>query len=313
MSSIPIVTKAGHRRCLTEADFVWTRVRTIATMYLILDFLAVFMTKDPYFILGPDYDNILDGNSLSPHLQHIPFWALRIYRQVFVLAGVLSAVSVAFNANDLAHYYIARYVFPIRGELWQYSSTFGSVRQIPDRGLAGWWGGWWHQTFRMQFAAPATWMIRRGYVTKGSVPAALTTAVVSFAQSGLLHIFASMACIPHTKLWRSPVFFLLQVVGIILQSMGAYVVEKHPPLMLPARDAVRIFNFWTTLGWLHLTAGVFFDDLSCSGLWLSEPVPFSVFRMFGLGFPDDNWWRWDSHFVPRWHIGEHWWLSGIAI
>lgn len=312
MASIPIVTKAGYRRCLTQSDLIWSRLCTITLMYLTLDFLAVFMTKDPYFVLGPDH-HLLELLPLPSYLRQLPPWALRAYRQAFSLAGVLAAISAVFNLNDLAQYFLAAHIFPERGELYQHTSTFGSPMQVLDRGLAGWWGGCWHQSFRVQFAAPARWLVRRGYLTRGSALSLVATLLVSFGQSGLLHASGSQTAVPRTKAWRSPVFFLLQVVGIFLQYRVAATVKKILPDTRVPRGLSRTANVVFALAWLYMTADFFIDDMASAGIWLLEPVPFSFFRAFGYGYPRDRWWRWDRNYFPRWYWGEHWWQSGIAL
>lgn len=316
MATIPAVTEVGYRRCLTPSDFLRDRLRTIAITYLALDFLAVFMTKDPYFILGPDH-HLLELVPLPSHLQPLPPWALRTYRHLFSLAGVLCAVTGIFSVNDLAQYYLVSYILPARRELYQHASTFGSFAPVLDRGLAGWWGSWWHQSFRVQFAAPARWLLRHGYIERGTSVATVVALAVSFAQSGVLHAAGAMSSIPRVKLWRSPVFFLLQAVGILVQyGISSLAIRYILPLLagrkIPA-VLLRTANLVFTLAWLYATAGVFTDDMASTGVWLLEPVPFSFFRAFGFGYPGDRWWRWDEHYIPRWHSGEHWWQSGIAV
>jgi len=39
---------------------------------------------------------------------------------------------------------------------------------ILSRGLNGLWGGWWHQTFRMGFAAQTNYLVRHGWLFRSS-------------------------------------------------------------------------------------------------------------------------------------------------
>lgn len=325
MDSIPIMTRSGYRRCLTESDFLRTRLCTAAIMYLILDLLAVIMMKDPYFILGPDIPY-----PLPTHLLRFNPFFLHLGRQVMCLAGILSAISAIFNLNDVVQYHLLGGIFPMRKELWQYPSTFGSFGQVFERGLAGFWGGWWHQvcihqprnnfpltsmlnfqTFRLQFCAPSVWLMRKGYVKTETVRSTLVTLLVSFLQSGFLHASGSYSTIPKTKVWRSPAFFLLQVLGIMIQQTFTFTTKKRFPAI--PRNVAWGGNILFTLAWLHYTADLFCDDLASAGIWLLEPVPFSFIRALGFGYPGDHWWRWDRHHWPRIYSGEHWWLSGIAL
>ncbi|KAH7163246.1 hypothetical protein B0J13DRAFT_538171 [Dactylonectria estremocensis] len=308
LDGIPVISRSGYRRSLTKAEFFRTRIWTVVVLYLVLDFLAVFMMKDPYFIFGPDRSS---GHELPEFLGWLPSWALLTYRELFSLAGVFAAIGAIFNIHDIFQYYVFSLVFPIRAELWQYTTTFGSFSQVLDRGLAGWWGSWWHQTFRLQFSSPATYLVRNGYLSKGTLVTQIVTMVVSFFQSGLLHASGSQSSMPRTKVWRSPAFFLLQPPGIMIQLALNWVIDTYlPRVPVMVRQG---FNLVLTLAWLQLTARLFCDDMASTGLWLLEPIPFSPFRLFGFGHPNDHWWRWNWDMIPVWHSDDNWWASGLQI
>ncbi|RFU75292.1 hypothetical protein TARUN_6976 [Trichoderma arundinaceum] len=305
VDSIPKVSRSGYKRHLTKGEFVRDRLTKVILLYFVLDFLSVYMMKDPYFILGPDHQNY----ALPPHLRAVPPWLLRAYREVFSLGGVYAAIEAVFGVSDLVQYWMASRFYPSRGALWQYASTFGSFEQVLDRGLAGWWGGWWHQTFRMQFAAPATYLFREGYLKRGSQLASAVAVSISFLQSGMLHASGSLTSVPKTKPWRAPVFFFLQMAGILLQQWMARLLGS---LTIP-RVISRTANLLFTLVWLYFTAPLFIDDCSSTGLWLVEPVPISPLRFLGFGYEGDHWWRWDWDHLPKLYLGETWWQTGIAL
>ena len=300
-----MVSKAGFAVCSTEEEFFRSRIIAFVTGYLGLDFLSVFMMKDPYFIFGPDHPYHLPG-----HLQGVHPWLLLAYRQLFGLAGAYWVLASVFAAADLLQYSLLKRLCPGRGELWMFPSLFGSPMQIADRGLAGFWAGWWHQTFRSQFLAPAAYLTKHGYLQRGTPRAALVALLVAFGQSGFLHASGSATSMPRTRLWRSPLFFFLQAVGIALQHWLALRAKTRFPS--PRRWQARLANLAFTLAWLNLTASVFIDDLSVAGVWLLDPVPASPLRWMGYGHRGDHWWRWDRDFFPRWHSGRRWWESGIA-
>ncbi|KAL7789442.1 hypothetical protein V8C37DRAFT_386521 [Trichoderma ceciliae] len=305
--SIPQVSRSGYKRHRTEGEFLRDRLAKVLVSYLVLDFLSVCMMKDPYFVLGPDHQSYI----LPPHLRHIPAWLLLAYREVFSLTGVYAAIEAVFSVSDLVQYWLASRFYPSRGALWQFASTFGSFEQVFDRGLAGWWGGWWHQTFRMQFAAPAAYLFREGYLKKGSRFASAIAVAISFLQSAMLHASGSFTSVPKTKPWRAPAFFFLQMAGIMLQQWTSRLLRSHVPR--PPRVVSRTANLLFTAAWLYLTAPLFIDDCSSTGLWLVEPVPISPLRFLGFGFEGDHWWRWDSDHLPKLHLGDTWWQSGIAL
>ncbi|KAJ6445861.1 membrane bound o-acyl transferase family domain-containing protein [Purpureocillium lavendulum] len=306
LQSMPLVTGSGYRRHVSEAAFTLDRLSKVAILYLMLDFLSVSMMKDPYFILGPDH-----AYDLPPRLARLPRWLLLLYREVLSLGGFLSAIGAIFSLADLVQYWSLKALCPSRSALWFYSSTFGSLNAVLDRGLAGWWGDWWHQTFRQQFMGPSTYLLQHGYLEKGSTTAKIVTMFVSFAQSGFLHAFGSMTTIPATKLWRSPAFFLLQGVGMLTQEKLASLAKAHFPS--PSRGLVRVTNATFTIAWMYATAWLFIDDIASTGLWMLEPVPISPLRWMGYGHPSDHWLRWDWDLLPKWHVGRHWWETGLAL
>ncbi|KAM0260490.1 hypothetical protein ACHAQJ_002723 [Trichoderma viride] len=254
IDTIPKVSRSGYTRPLTAGEFVRNRLTKVIIFYFILDFLSVYMKKDPYFILGPDHQ----GYVLPPHLRDLPPWLLLAYRQVFSLTGVYAAIDAVFSVSDLAQYWLASTFYPSRGALWQFASTFGSFEQVFARGLAGWWGGWWHQTFRMQFSAPATYLFREGYLNKGTQFAPVVAMFISFLQSGMLHASGSFTSMPKTKPWRAPAFFFLQMTGILLQQWTARLIHSYMPP--PPRLVSRAVNLLFTLMWLFFTASLFMHD-----------------------------------------------------
>jgi len=48
---------------------------------------------------------------------------------------------------------LGRNLICVRREPWFYPDHYGNYSIVFDRGLAGWWGGWWHQMFRPGFDA----------------------------------------------------------------------------------------------------------------------------------------------------------------
>ncbi|KAK5990864.1 hypothetical protein PT974_09139 [Cladobotryum mycophilum] len=295
------------KRGLTEAQFIWDRTLRVLFHYLVLDFLAMMMVKDPYFILGPDHHNY----ELPPLLQAMPLRLLVTYRLLTALLAVISAIDGMFSVGDLVQYFVINRLFPSRGAYWHYASIFGSFDRVLERGLAGWWGSFWHQTFRVQFIAPVTYLLREGYLKRSTQFASLLAILVAFFNSGILHASGSVTAIPTTKPWRSVAFFMLQVVGILLQRGANKMIRPYMPD--PPRMLYRTANFLFVFLWLCITAPLFVDDMTSTGIWLFEPVPVSVIRVFGFGQPGEHWWRWDRDAFPRFHVGEHWWQSGVAI
>ncbi|KAM3512348.1 hypothetical protein MY11210_003987 [Beauveria gryllotalpidicola] len=308
VASVPSVTKHGFEYLHPPTAFLWHRLKLFTGAYLILDFLGTFMIKDPYFVFGRDKSV---EYSLPWYLASLSPWRLEAYRQLFSITSIFAAVAAAYSLMDMLHYCANLYCNPSRNIPWMYASASGSLGEVFDRGLGGFWGSWWHQTFRQQLLAPSTFLVKHGWIHKGTATGNLVALLSTFAVSGLLHATGSLSSMPQTKLWRQPAFFLLQAVGIIVQQQLASLAHKVLPAVSIATR--RAGNALFTFLWLYGTANFFNDDMAAMGIWLLEPVPLSLFRAAGFGFPGDAIWRWDGYYLFRWHSGRKWWQSGITI
>lgn len=313
IQSMQLITEAGYESQGTEAEFFRNRLKVLGLSFFSLDLIATLMVKDPFFTVGPSADfHAGQGAYIRPwYLNWMSAGLVQTYHEVFALAGVVSAVTGIFCLGDIIQYLVIRTWFPSRAIPQIFASTFGSFDQVFERGLAGWWGAWWHQTFRQQFLGPSTYLFANGFLRQGSQTAALVSLFASFFQSGILHVSGSLTTLPRTKPWRAMVFFLLQMPGIIIQQESSRLLQRFLP-RLP-RTVYRWANMVFAVLWLYITAPLFIDDISDNGIWLLEPVPFSIARAAGLGYPGDRWWRWDRHYGLRWFTGNVWWESGIAM
>lgn len=264
------------------------------------------MRQDPYFVTGPEH-----VEALPAALAALPPAVLALRRTMMGFAGILCGLWMAFNTGALALALLGPPVIGFLADPWHLPSMTGSFANVLDRGLAGFWGGWWHQSFRFGFAAPTAWLIRRGYLTAGSPAAALVGALVAFLQSAFLHGVGSYTTVPPTKPWEPAIFFFLSGVGGHLQYTLARTF-RGPIAQLP-RWLRRLGNLVFVFVWLHLTCHFLLDDFGRCGLWLWEPVPFSLVRWAGFGSKGDKWWRLDRDAFPHWYTGKHWWETGLAL
>ncbi|KAI1868585.1 uncharacterized protein JN550_006160 [Neoarthrinium moseri] len=299
-------SRQGYTRVRTRGElFLGRFVLSMLPAYIILDACATFMLQDPYFVLGPN------SLPLPPHLAAMnPLW-LSFRRTLYSFVGIIAALQMAWNFGALCLAFLAPPVLGFRADPWHLPTMSGSFLEVLDRGLAGFWGSWWHQTFRFGFAAPTKWLIRQGYLTKGSTAAGIVGALIAFVQSGFLHSMGSYTTVPESRPWDPPIFFFLSGVGTQLQAVLARLFKARIEQM--PRWVKRISNLAFVFIWLHITCKFLLDDFGRSGLWLWEPVPFSFVRWLGYGIPGDFWWRWDRDSFPRWYTGKHWWTSGIGI
>ncbi|KAI1082735.1 hypothetical protein F5B20DRAFT_577812 [Whalleya microplaca] len=310
-------SKQGFTRPVSYKEFFLSRLLIVIPSYLVLDFVAMRMTLDPYFIIGPPPYPLthLHPPHLPPHLATLHPILLSAQRTALAFIGIIAALQLVWNAGQLTLAFLPPLpqLFRLRAHPWHLASLSGSFSQVLDRGLAGFWGAWWHQSFRFGFSAPTAWLQRQGYVTaRGQVRA--VGAALAFLQSGALHAAGSYATVPAgARWWLPPLFFALAGVGSVVQGWLARVVFGAWIRRLP-RWVRRLGNLLFVTVWLWATSWTLLDDFGRCGLWLYEPVPVSVFRALGFGPVEDRRvWRYDWDFFPRWHTGRHWWESGLSV
>ncbi|KAL8370637.1 hypothetical protein RB595_000826 [Gaeumannomyces hyphopodioides] len=311
LDSIPLVSHAGYRRHAKNDQFVWDRLCNIAIAYLILDFCAVFMTKDRYFDTGlHDSPPPLYLSAIFPAL---PPSVLYIYRMTLGFVGMLSALTAVLSADQLSRRGLARaFAGGVSSDLWQYSDNFGSFSQLLDHGLAGFWGRYWHQTFRVGYTAPSKWLIRRGWLpARRSAVTGLVASACAFLLSGTMHASGSATMQRHTRPWMAFAFFALAWVGVVLQFVLCELLRR--PIAASPPAARRAGNMLFVLAWMYATCWAFEDDLSRSGLWGFEPIPYSPLRAMGFGESGDEAFRWGGCSFVAWHAGKRWWDSGPAV
>lgn len=286
--------------------------------YLVLDFLSVLMMKDPYFILGPEVTAEVVATApqvLPSYLAALPPYILFVYRGLVCFSAILVAIDLIITLFQMfCHFILGPRVLGTRAELWHYPCVYGGfTANVLDKGMAGFWGGWWHQTFRTTFGAPGLWLSRRGYTNPASAQGKAIAGLLAFAQSGFLHSLGSVSCLPPSKWYLPPAFFLLCWVGVVLQTalsgmLRGWGVRDKMPIWVR-----RAGNFGFTFAWLIYFQYLLDDDIARAGIWMLEPVPVSPLRAAGFGKPGDGWWRWDAPLFPRQWVGRRWWQSGIAI
>jgi len=301
---MPSTTRAGYVIHPDSSSFLKNRFIKLSLTYISLDFLSTLITKDPYFVLGPN------SRVLPSFLHGIHPWVRDCCRSLLVLTSIYLAIVWVVTFIDLYQYAVGGYFIPLRRDTWTHSTLFGAPGNVLDRGLAGFWGGTWHQIFRLGFTAPATWLVKQGYLEENSTQAKLAAMAFAFGNSGILHMCGSYTTVPDTKWWRPGLFFAYQAVGIVMQIgfchlFGAQ-IGKLPTW------ARKAGNLLFVLAWLELACWPLADDFATGGVWLFEPVPVSLFRGLGwFGSEGERWWRWDRPHQLQVRCGQHWWECGI--
>ncbi|KAF2457274.1 membrane bound O-acyl transferase family-domain-containing protein [Lineolata rhizophorae] len=298
----------------SRRTLILTNLRLFFTSYLVLDLLKTIMMYDPYF-LGLASLSSPTAPPFLPSLVRDSFALRRAYRLILPMLAAKHALEMIFALGPL---FFSGLLGPdllgARGAPWMYPRSWGSYARVLDAGLGGWWGLWWHQTFRFAFAESGRWAVARLGLERKGRKARAVELVVAFGLSGFLHACGS-ATMPgkSSPVSGSCVFFLLQPLGIVLERyVQAKLLPEKLPMVARRRWARRVWNVVFVHAWFFLTAPLLCNDWARSGIWLIEIIPVSPLRGMGLGpAVEDGWWCWGGKWV-WWHWGSKWWKSGFA-
>jgi hypothetical protein len=152
--------------------------------YFVLDALKTAMMHDPYFWgytnrLPPSYlPSLIISNPVLTHM----------YRLILSMLMVKYALQTIFALGPLCFCGIlSPSLLGARAEPWMYPETWAPYSVVLDKGLAGWWGSWWHQTFRFAFQEPSRKIIEVMGMDKRSAKAKALQLFIAFFLSGVVH------------------------------------------------------------------------------------------------------------------------------
>lgn len=294
----------------TRKELLVKNAKTLFIGYMMLDALKTAMMHDPYFwgiMDRPPPTYLPTFISQSPVVLHA-------FRMFLCMLGIKYALQTIFSSAPLLFSgLLGPDLIGARAEPWIFPETWASYSTVLDRGLAGWWSCWWHQTFRFAFEQPSKKIIEKLGIDRKSAPAKIIQLLVAFGLSGVLHASGSHTAAGETSpLGNVMVFFLLQAIGVFAEVVVTQVVRAMGIQRYAPKWSVKAFTFVYVHVWFYFTAHLLCDDFSRGGVWLFEPVPVSLFRGLGLGADKrDGWWCWSGR-VVRWHHGDRWWRSGLA-
>ena len=243
------MTRTGLRRFDNLGPLVRQNAWLFVKGYIILDLLCTLTRHDAYF------RGLVDAPppaSLPEFMLAAPGFWVRSYRMIigmiFIWLGlrnvlVLAPLCIAGLISDK--------VIGTWAEPWLYPDHFGKFTVVLDNGLAGWWGGWWHQSFRCAFLSASNWLTDKLGVARRSSYAKIITLLVSFFLSGLMHAGGSMTQPGPTNSLKGPLlFFMLQPLGLAAETVVQTVLRKvHISQLIPAWLS-SIVNFI----WVYVSA-----------------------------------------------------------
>ena len=292
----------------------------------IVDVLTTLLRHDPYFSLGPSYATAMPGDRpvpLPPALASLSPWTLHVVRSVGFLVLIQTSLNCQLLLHDLVQCHLVSMWLPTRREAWWNPTHFGNAMAVFDRGLAGFWGAWWHQSFRTVFTAPTEYLIRRGFISgPRSVGAVRANMLFPFLISASMHAAGSYMAPGPAEVWQPFAFFALAGLGVTVQRrtcalLDAIFDDKIPRISSSKSAAEHLYmqnatvpvepprkhtrrrprrplwlrragNIAFVVVWMQLTCGLFMDDMTSWGFLLFELTPFSLARAAGLGRVGDG-------------------------
>jgi len=302
--------------------------------YLLVDLLKTIANHDPYFFTGDGslpppawfqtlLSTLMLPSFLTPSLTHIYRLTISMsfvwltLRSIFTLGPLVYTGLLSRRHSCLRKTPILRSLafFAANGEAWLYPDAFASYSSVLSRGLAGWWGAWWHQLFRFAFQSAGEFAAAVLRLDQKSVLGKAVVTMTVFVVSGLVHASGSvaLATVTETRPWSgSFAFFAIQPVALLAEMVVQGWVKKSGVAEKTPKGVGMLVRFLYVHAWFYVTAGLLVDDFARGGVWTFEPIAFSLFRGLGMGVEGDGFWCIRGK-VAWWHTNEKWWLSGVAL
>ena len=280
---------------LTRRDLLRIYLPQLVLGYFIQDGLKYLAMRDPYFWSLPfSSASPFPWPRASRTLISVVFTYFSL-KNIFLLAPLGYGVVLGPER-------IGEFAWP-----WLYTPYFGSLTDISRKGLAGAWGKWWHQLFRMAFEQAGEYVGGIAGWDKKTSKGVMLRVMIAFTCSGILHFCGSFTTASLTKPWMPFLFFCIQPLGIFGQRALSEWLKSNG-----WRDRIpsvlrQVGNIFAVLVWFYFTGPLVADDFAACSVWLYEPVPVSFIQ----GLRGQGWWRLGGSWF-RLHTADQWWKSGIA-
>jgi hypothetical protein len=285
-----------------KTALVRASLRNLFIAYIMLDILKTISLHDPFFrglVEAPapaQFPWLLKSSPVLLRCYRLILTQLCIYWALFSIFQLAPLFFVGLLGSNL--------IGP-RGEYWAYPSEWGSYWSVFERGLAGWWGQWWHQTFRFGFDASSKRIVTLCGMNPRSRLGKITRLFIAFSISGFLHASASHTSIGDTQPIRGPfLFFFLQPFGIIAEAAIAKGLTATGVSQRMPTSVCHVAKFVFVHVWFYHTAPLLVEDVAKGGQLLYEPVPISLLRGVGFGARDDSWYCWSGRWY-MWYEGKY--------
>lgn len=284
------ITKSGRMRYRDRRQAIAYKAWTIIKAYVWLDLLKTTMNHDAYFW------GIIDAAppSYLPHLISASPTLVSCYRMAIGLLFLLHSIELWFGFPQLLLLVIfTPETLGTSAEAWLYPPYFGNYSIIFTRGLAGFWGDFWHHLPKESLQSSARALTKALNLKPRSPQAKAIELVASFVLSGLFHAASAITSIgPTQPLTKTCVFFAIQPIGILFELVCVHYFNRRRADKTTPKWLAYVARATYTHAWLGLTLPLLAHDLSRMGFLMYEPVPFSIFRGLGLGGPGDTAFCW---------------------
>ena len=280
----------------------------LCVIYVAIDVLKEVVAMDPYFwgVTQASTPAHVESLITSPILT-------RVYRLSVAFALLYLAIALVTETGQLVFLHIlGPNIAGTWGRGWAYKPQYGSLSSIYAHGLRGFWGTTWHQMFRQMLTSTSNRMVLSLPLdTQGPTTKALRLSL-PFVISGFIHGCGSYTLWGDTQPMRAVLFFILQPLGIAVQSAHAMAIDRVMGSNIASIHMKGVSNVISTATFFLLTFPLLADDFAKGGLWLSEPFPISAMQSLRLGSPQRTRPLWLNSGIG-WYSGRSWWQAGIAL
>ena len=282
---------------MSRSAFLKRAIRIVGQSYLIIDAAAFCARMDPYFTtsgMGVD-------DPFPPASAEMPSWIVivRLLPPRLVRCSVVEAQAYGGLANM---FYIplifmvglnAVGVLPYEWSPHTWPLPFGNFSAVPERGLRGMWGNWWHGFNRHFTATPGRYLAQvLGIPTQSLTGFALLT-ISAFFWSGIMHMglippdpLSSRLSTGWLKLYVGG-FFWSQIPAFGIEVAVSKLVARFIPQALNWSMTKVLVVVWTA-AWLCLTVPLLVVPFRELSYWYYYPLPVSLLR----GLSGRGWWTW---------------------
>ena len=282
---------------ISRSTFSKHALNTAVQSYLILDAAAFYSRTDPYFTtsrMGVDHPFpppsakmaawLVTLRLLPPRLLRSSVLAGQIYAMVAGMMYIPLLIMVGLNAVG---------ILPNEWSPHTWPPPFGHFSAVPQRGLRGLWGKWWHCINRQNTATPGRSLAQALGIPTNSITGFALLTISAFFFSGVMH----MGLIPpepqtgvlsvHWMRLYVAGFFWAQIPAFGIELAVSELVACFIPQAFDWSVTKTVVMIWTA-AWLCLTVPLLVVPFRELCYWHYYTVPMSLLQ----GLSGKGWWTW---------------------